>query len=79
MEELKRNIDAKLLPREYGGNVPLAELNERFRKYLMEKREMLLALDKMEIQLTDQVETVHGGVDIVDAGAIGSFRKLQID
>ncbi|EAT40272.1 AAEL008007-PA [Aedes aegypti] len=79
VEELKRNIDAKLLPREYGGNVPLAELNERFRKYLMEKREMLLALDKMEIQLTDQVETVHGGVDIVDAGAIGSFRKLQID
>lgn len=40
---------------------------------------MLLALDEMEIQLTDQVETVHGSVDIVDAGAIGSFRKLQID
>lgn len=79
VDELKRNIDVKLLPREYGGDVPLADLNERFKKYLLGKREMLLALDEMEIQLTDQVETVHGSVDIVDAGAIGSFRKLQID
>lgn len=79
VEDLKRNIDEKLLPREYGGEVPLSELNERFKRYLLTKREMLLALDEMEIQLTDQVETVHGSVDIVDAGAIGSFRKLQID
>lgn len=59
--------------------MPLAELNDRFKKYLLGKREMLLALDEMEIQLTGRTETVNGGVDIVDAGAIGSFRKLQID
>ncbi|XP_019543256.2 clavesin-2 [Aedes albopictus] len=77
--ELKENFDVKLLPLEYGGHVPLAELNDRFKKYLLGKREMLLALDEMEIQLTGRTETVNGGVDIVDAGAIGSFRKLQID
>ncbi|EDS26697.1 phosphatidylinositol transfer protein SEC14 [Culex quinquefasciatus] len=81
IDELRKNIEPSVLPEEYGGTVPLAKLNENFKKYLLTKRDMLLALDRMEIVLgggssTDQT---HSGKDIVDAGAVGSFRKLQID
>lgn len=81
IDELRKNIEPTVLPEEYGGTVPLAKLNENFKKYLLTKRDMLLALDRMEIVLgggssTDQT---HSGKDIVDAGAVGSFRKLQID
>ncbi|XP_055529744.1 retinaldehyde-binding protein 1-like [Wyeomyia smithii] len=79
LDELKQKIDAHLLPKEYGGEIPLAELNERFLEFLMQKRDMLLALDEMQIQLSETVETVHGCTDMVAAGAAGSFRKLQID
>ncbi|XP_058460586.1 retinaldehyde-binding protein 1-like [Malaya genurostris] len=76
VDELRQNIDVKLLPKEYGGIIPLQELNERFKKHLLQKREMLLALDEMQIQLA---EPSHRSVDMADAGAVGSFRKLQID
>ncbi|XP_058835777.1 retinaldehyde-binding protein 1-like [Topomyia yanbarensis] len=77
--ELKKNIDVDLLPEEYGGKIPLTELNEHFKKYLLQKRDMLLALDEMEIQLGEQAEPTHGNVDMADSGVAGSFRKLQID
>ncbi|XP_055607694.1 retinaldehyde-binding protein 1-like [Uranotaenia lowii] len=79
LEELRQSIDVSVLPQEYGGKLSVEKLNERFREYVVSKREMLLALDQMQIELGDKVETVHGSVDIIDAGAVGSFRKLQID
>lgn len=79
LDDLEDKFDVKLLSKEYGGEVPLAELNDRFKKYLLDKREMLLALDEMEIQLPERAGAGNAGVDIADAGAVGSFRKLQID
>uniref|UniRef100_A0A8D8F7I9 (northern house mosquito) hypothetical protein n=1 Tax=Culex pipiens TaxID=7175 RepID=A0A8D8F7I9_CULPI len=81
IDELRKNIEPSVLPEEYGGTVPLAKLNENFKKYLLSKRDMLLALDRMEIVLGcgSSADPAHGGKDIVDAGAVGSFRKLQID
>ncbi|XP_055625234.1 retinaldehyde-binding protein 1-like [Toxorhynchites rutilus septentrionalis] len=79
LDELMQNIDVSLLPKEYGGMVPLDELNERFKKYLLQKRDMLLALDEMEIQIANSSGKTHKSADIVDVGAAGSFRKLQID
>ncbi|XP_053687561.1 clavesin-1-like [Sabethes cyaneus] len=79
LDELKQKIDASLLPKEYGGKTPLSELNERFRQFLLQKRDMLLALDEMQIQLGETAETGRECTDMVAAGAVGSFRKLQID
>lgn len=81
-DELRKNIELSVLPEEYGGTVSLEKLNENFKTYLLSKRDMLLALDQMEIVPGGDPSMETGGQgerDIVDAGAVGSFRKLQID
>jgi len=80
VESLKKCVDPKILPLEYGGVVPLADMIGDFKKYLETKRDVLLALDDMKINILNKktkFETELEDQHIV--GLPGSFRKLQVD
>ncbi|XP_014241651.1 clavesin-1-like isoform X2 [Cimex lectularius] len=76
LDELKKDISVDILPAEYGGKTPMAEMISKFKKELLTKREALLALDKLEIDLAKSKVTE----DFEDLNGIsGSFRKLEVD
>lgn len=75
-EELTKHMDASILPKEYGGTVPLRDMIEELKKSLLERRKDLLALDDMTVDLyalgkNDLTQDIHS--------TAGSFRKLELD
>lgn len=80
MDELKEKIDVSLLPKEYGGTVPMDEIIKNFKERLRSKRATILALDEMHIEITKESANFAGNDDAdIDAGVVGSFRKLEVD
>ncbi|KAG8271750.1 hypothetical protein J6590_056226 [Homalodisca vitripennis] len=79
IDSLKRAVDPKILPKEYGGVVPLAEMIADFKKYLETKREVVLGLDKMKIVINKKAKFVTELEEQQITGMAGSFRKLQVD
>lgn len=65
---------------EYGGNVPLSKMIDDFKNRLRSQRAAILALDDMYIEITKEAANFAGNDDTdIDAGMVGSFRKLQVD
>uniref|UniRef100_A0A182PJU6 CRAL-TRIO domain-containing protein n=2 Tax=Anopheles epiroticus TaxID=199890 RepID=A0A182PJU6_9DIPT len=82
LEEMTKRCDPALLPKEWGGSCDLQVLKEQFQAHLDERREVLLALDEMDID-TSNYSTLwqHNTApeNEIDSGAMGSFRKLDVD
>lgn len=81
MDSLKSKTDAAILPKEYGGTVPIADMIKEFKLKLQQKRAAILALDDMEIVVTKDAASFAGNdlAGDIDAGIVGSFRKLEVD
>lgn len=80
IEDLKSRVNPKLLPKEYGGTIPMAEMIATFKENLRKQRAKTLALDNMHIELTGAPTNWLGNDDSdIDAGVVGSFRKLEVD
>lgn len=80
MEDLHKNIDTKILPKEYGGEVPLSEMISKLKATLAAKREQLLALDEMYIEIDEKsCPLVSEMNEELGMGLEGSFKKLQVD
>ncbi|EDS40091.1 conserved hypothetical protein [Culex quinquefasciatus] len=80
MEELKAKVNPKYLPKEYGGTVPMDECIAQFKAVLKSKREQLVALDEMQIEISKNSAFWANTTDAdIAAGVIGSFRKLEVD
>ncbi|KAL0812007.1 hypothetical protein ABMA28_009403 [Loxostege sticticalis] len=75
-EDLTKHVDPSILPKEYGGTVPLKDMIEELKRNLLKRREELLALDDMCVDLyalgkNDLTQDIHS--------TAGSFRKLELD
>lgn len=69
-----------MLPKEYGGTIPLNDMIEAFKARVRKNRDSLLALDDMYIEITKESTNFAGNDDTdIDAGMVGSFRKLEVD
>lgn len=80
VEELYEKVDRKMLPKEYGGEVPLAEMVEKFQATLKQKREAILALDDMYIEIDEKTcPLVSEMNEELGIGIDGSFKKLTVD
>ncbi|XP_032678907.1 clavesin-1 [Odontomachus brunneus] len=77
MDELREAIDPKILPKEYGGEVPLAEMIAEFKKNLKQQRDQLMALDDMHIEISPKDYQAANNEEF--GGICGSFRKLEVD
>lgn len=78
IKELHKSISPKILPKEYGGEVPLAVMISELKKKLLVKREQLLALDDMKINVNKKGKILSDFNDN-QTGLEGSFRKLEVD
>ncbi|CAH1390729.1 unnamed protein product [Nezara viridula] len=88
IEEALKQVDSSMLPKEYGGTMPMAEMIELFKQELEAKRQTLIDNDKMEVCLDLFPENAKAGaVSALKAGCnqgqsnfhCGSFRKLEVD
>lgn len=75
-EDLTKHVEPAILPKEYGGTVPLRVMIEELKRKLLKQRDELLALDEMAIDLyalekNDLTQDIHS--------TAGSFRKLELD
>lgn len=80
LDELKGKVSPALLPKEYGGTVPIDDMITKFKARLRKQRAAILALDDMYIEITKESTNFAGSDDAdIDAGVVGSFRKLEVD
>lgn len=75
-EDLIKHVDPAILPKEYGGTIPLRDMIEELKRKLLKHREDLLALDDMCVDLyalekNDLTQDIHS--------TAGSFRKFELD
>lgn len=88
------NIDRSLLPKEYGGEMPMAEMIDLWKKELAAVHSTLKLNDSMKLRLEMYSEKAREGaisalrepfacsIDNADNqvyGIQGSFRKLEVD
>ncbi|XP_066263024.1 clavesin-2-like [Euwallacea similis] len=80
VEELHEKVDKKMLPKEYGGVVPLSEMVQKFKVLLKEKRESILSLDDMYIEIDEKTcPLVSEMNEELGIGIDGSFKRLTVD
>lgn len=73
-------MNPALLPKEYGGTVPLNDILKDLKARLRRQRQAILTLDDMHIEITKESANFAGNDDSdIDAGMVGSFRKLEVD
>jgi hypothetical protein len=78
-DELKQHIDGNVLPQEYGGIVSIEDCRVYLKDLLQEMREKLLQFSEIEAEFEDSFGERAGGSGELEFGAIGSFRKLELD
>ncbi|KAK0180860.1 hypothetical protein PV327_003197 [Microctonus hyperodae] len=94
-DAIEQKMDTSMLPKEYGGTMPMKEMIDLWRKELLEARPMLLNHDKMKVHLHLYSEKAREGAisalkqgfgcsdvnsgDSTIHGISGSFRKLEVD
>lgn len=78
VDDIDLKMDRKFLPKEYGGDVTVAEMNQEFKKVIVERRDDFLRIDEdFQITITKKPDWC---CDVgSDLGISGSFRKLEID
>ncbi|XP_065160764.1 alpha-tocopherol transfer protein-like isoform X2 [Atheta coriaria] len=80
ISEMHESLPSIVLPKEYGGVMPMADMIELWKKELAAKRDRLLSYDAMNL-LSDRGiirrRNQPGGGEISEMQ--GSFRKLEVD
>ncbi|XP_063698149.1 clavesin-1-like [Culicoides brevitarsis] len=83
LEDFKKEVDVDDYPTEYGGKLKLESILKTFQKKMLKKRDQILALDEMAIEISEDMDKdwfkLNGKSNIQAGGVIGSFRKLEVD
>lgn len=78
---LWEHLDRKILPKEYGGEMPMSEMIELFKEEVADRSPRVSALDRMQLDL-DLMKKSSSAPKKVSSdilGMTGSFKKLEFD
>ncbi|XP_057334759.1 alpha-tocopherol transfer protein-like [Microplitis mediator] len=94
-EAIAKGMDTSMLPKEYGGKMPMKEMIDLWRKEVLDTRPNLMKNDKMKVRINMYSEKAREGAisalkqgfgcgdqssgDSTIHGLSGSFRKLEVD
>ncbi|XP_065082667.1 retinaldehyde-binding protein 1-like [Ochlerotatus camptorhynchus] len=79
-DECYTKVDKNLLPKEFGGKIPKADMIDAFKKRCQKMRGRMLLVDEMDIEVTKDSKYWQENSDIeLESGAVGSFRQLTVD
>ncbi|XP_054722055.1 alpha-tocopherol transfer protein-like [Uloborus diversus] len=73
---LHEHFPPSMLPKEYGGTIPLSEMTKRWIEILESKRERILALDQMKVDESKRPKGKHSGHLI--PRLVNSISKMEI-
>ncbi|XP_055692627.1 alpha-tocopherol transfer protein-like [Lutzomyia longipalpis] len=77
---VKQDVGASILPKEFGGKIPNAEIFRTFRDKALELHEEILALNDFDVELANNsMNFANPGDSELDSAIVGSFRKIQVD
>ncbi|GJQ77894.1 hypothetical protein Trydic_g16146 [Trypoxylus dichotomus] len=77
--EVHKYVNPKVLPKEYGGDMPIPDMIALWKQELMEKRQRLLSFDAMRLLSDKGIITRKNNKAVDEFGVHGSFRKLEVD
>ncbi|KAK8381531.1 hypothetical protein O3P69_018546 [Scylla paramamosain] len=73
--KLRQAVPARLLPKEYGGTIPLADMIQMYKKELLSVRSRVLMLDQMHIGKKPKNKRIDKALTTIQR----NFKKLDID
>ena len=82
IEDYSKYTDIEIFPKEFGGLETKKDLIADFKKRMHRKRNKILALDEMMVDLSKDAgrnRSIRDPNGNIEPGVIGSFRKLQVD
>ncbi|XP_019543281.3 alpha-tocopherol transfer protein [Aedes albopictus] len=79
-DECYTKLDKNLLPQEFGGKTPRAEMLDGFKKRCQRMRGRMQLVDEMEIEVSKDSKYWQENSDAeLESGAVGTFRQLTVD
>lgn len=82
LEDFQKVVKIEQFPIEYGGQREIKDILADFQKKVNAKHDKLLGLDEMSIDIPKDMKEEwykQNGNSNIEAGIIGSFRKLEVD
>lgn len=81
LEDFQKRINTKILPKEYGGHIPKADMINEFKEEIRDYREFFLNLDnRIQTTFNKNSKTKYNpSSDLSDTSFLGSFKKLELD
>jgi len=76
-EKVREFFPVEMLPSEYGGSVPMADMIEDWKKELEQKRDQILSLDSMKFYLNQNSNSSRACGDEYDGDAATSSETLK--
>lgn len=73
--KLRKKVPVRILPKEYGGTVPIAEMIKMYKKELTAVRSRLLMMDQMHIEKKPKTKKLEKAITTIQR----NFRRLEID
>lgn len=84
-ETLHKHLDRKSLPKEYGGDIPMAQMIELWKEEIASKQKRVMQLDDMRLVsdsgiVTRKSNNAGSGSTCTGISTVtGSFRRLEVD
>ncbi|KAF4524443.1 hypothetical protein B566_EDAN013461 [Ephemera danica] len=83
LNELHEKLNPKILPKEYGGIIPMKDMIDAWMRELLERRERLVSLDQMSLSRNFKLQSNRksNGERLKNSinSLPGSFRRLEVD
>ncbi|XP_045585325.1 clavesin-1 [Procambarus clarkii] len=72
---LRQSVPTRILPKEYGGTIPIADMIQMYKKELLAVRSRVVMLDQMNINKKPKTKKIEKAINTIQR----NFKKLDID